>query len=745
MRKVIGKVKIAKSDALLSWLNDEKTVIKYTESNWSKACSGWEDSEKIGFFDLRNTVPFLQEAINSLESSWKRTELMDEIDYYSSMDISFGLIYTDDKFTVFCSANNYYLLPSKYLDIELYMDYENVSMSNLRLLTGTSGADMLPAELNDVSIADVKEQINEKKDMLKRKQKEIEDLEEEKRAELEAFKRELEEKFKDKMELLNAKMDEFNEMKEHLEKQIFVLESEIYGIRCYTGEVVDFKAIKTGKNADKKAPLVVYQKLRYLDEELGKIMSIYGFEGSSSSIEYFEELLKSRSDIQELFAPGEKSLSVIKISRSGEIFASSDVFANILKSYKKYHGQTLALLLKNGDNIWISWLDEERISIKDGFVFFNPKEQSISSEDEYVINTSVDEKLSRYYIFSILQGICDSGKLISFPEKINVMTESPYVVFSMADNWLINDKYGDISDIIKRTESQIKKGDMVLTMQRITRDDIYGRNVYASYNNDRGRGDKNRTHDVSISNCTIYPINQVDVTKVYAIYSLEYPYAYDTIETPSRYGGYHLTRNFTELQGPPRIHESRFTSMNDMFRNDKIKNLAPNMDDFFEWFYGNFRDGYKEPTVCDGRGVLYKYLRYEVKEVEYEYFISEEKDPNWRTGKSARANMQVYKDEILNLTFLNSVYVRYAIVNNKVKNWRIGGKTIDFSYAIRYLNTALAYLDEREKEEAAMLSEYMDLYSDWQVDVSEWRLKKGYHRLTPTRAKAFAQEHKLMV
>ena len=34
----------------------------------------------------------------------------------------------------------------------------------------------------------------------------------------------------------------------------------------------------------------------------------------------------------------------------------------------------------------------------------------------------------------------------------------------------------------------------------------------------------------------------------------------------------------------------------------------------------------------------------------------------------------------------------------------------------------------------------MDLYDGWQMDVSEWRLKHGYHWLTDTRAKRFAKE-----
>ena len=59
---------------------------------------------------------------------------------------------------------------------------------------------------------------------------------------------------------------------------------------------------------------------------------------------------------------------------------------------------------------------------------------------------------------------------------------------------------------------------------------------------------------------------------------------------------------------------------------------------------------------------------------------------------------------------------------------------------IPYLNKALEFLEEREKTEAALLRLHMDLYENWQVDVSRWRLEHHYHELTETRAKKFAKE-----
>ena len=77
----------------------------------------------------------------------------------------------------------------------------------------------------------------------------------------------------------------------------------------------------------------------------------------------------------------------------------------------------------------------------------------------------------------------------------------------MADGWIEDNTYGSWKDILDSSNGEIKKGDMVLTMQRITRDDAGDfKRRYEKYNNDRGRGEKNRTHDVSISDCKVYPV-----------------------------------------------------------------------------------------------------------------------------------------------------------------------------------------------------------------------------------------------
>ena len=103
---------------------------------------------------------------------------------------------------------------------------------------------------------------------------------------------------------------------------------------------------------------------------------------------------------------------------------------------------------------------------------------------------------------------------------------------------------------------------------------------------------------------------------------------------------------------------------------------------------------------------VYDHTEY-VREIRHNYISAQKSDTNFRgDGKDAYANMEVFSDEYLNL------------------------------------NKAFEYIREREKDEAELLEQYMDLYDDWQVDLSEWRLAHNYHRLTDTRAQKFAREFK---
>lgn len=386
-------------------------------------------------------------------------------------------------------------------------------------------------------------------------------------------------------------------------------------------------------------------------------------------------------------------------------------------------------------------------------MYYEPKKETITQETEYAASTTREEKIARFFIISILQGLINDGKLIRLPEEVKVMKPNPYVVFSMADGWLEDNTYGTWVDILKATAGEMKKGDMVLTIQYITRDDAYSSSgtQYQSFNNDRGRGEKNRTHDVSIANSTVYPINLVETDETYTVSYLCYPYDCKNENIPITDTSWTVKHHFMELAGPPELKEEKITLEAGKFYPDfypyaKDKLTEENVKKWVIWKNKYNRDDsifYEKRGFTDG----YKCYKKVVHDVTYKqsdphYYISEEKSDcaaTWDSSKKmARANMEVFKDEFLNLTYLDSVRIRYAITNRKLGGWKIGRKEVDYAKAIKYLNVALSYVLNREEEEKNMLLEHMDvLPENWQVTLTEWRHENSYHKLTPARAKSF--------
>ncbi|MCG4526402.1 hypothetical protein [Intestinimonas massiliensis (ex Afouda et al. 2020)] len=177
--------------------------------------------------------------------------------------------------------------PEKYLEYIPDADLSDVTPAELRaqlsVPMGSEGSAIVPADQQGLltsnalsakleenkSAIDALEQ--QKEDIRNARSKELAGL----KAQIDALQTTLEEKKQNLMAQLEEKMSEMEAMKENLENQIFLLDSQLYAIRCYAGEVVKFAHIRKGKNAPNTEPIVIYQKLRFLDEDLGRIASLY--------------------------------------------------------------------------------------------------------------------------------------------------------------------------------------------------------------------------------------------------------------------------------------------------------------------------------------------------------------------------------------------------------------------------------------------------------------------------------------
>lgn len=698
----------------------------------------WESMRKIGEFEHGPIAIPNDEVVKKIQEHQK---------YLISIDAKWEVLFYAENVAVLRSGSLTVAVPANTVEMEVYIPMDDVPLGQLkRKLIGTVVNNDTSTwndlqTIDHMSRSDVTDQLLEQSEKIEEKKKEIQNLEKEKQEELERIRQEIEEKYKNYMAQIEEKKAELEEQKEKLENQLYLLDTEIYSIRCYMGEIINFIPVAKGDYAPENEPVVIYQKVRYLDEELGKWLSIYGFDGDSKNLDMFEKLLAAREDLQDIFAPGKKCVSLLKISKTGGYKVDHPMIANTLCEYEKYHGKTIGILVRDGENLCLGWTDQERIQLPDGNAFYRPAEDQIIDEEDMQKNSTKEDVASRYFIFNILRGVIHDHNILRIPEEMTMNGKNPYIILSMADGWLEDNRYGTFNDIVQRTDRPLMKGDMVLTTLSITRDD-YFRTHNERWNNDRGRGEKNRTHDACIPNRKVVPINLIDTD-----------YIYDHV-----YRKYKLLVHVERKYVDGRMQEKLVTEKTQEFlgvkkldfvlTNNIICNKKMTQDEVCMYFADLYKD------QCNNENIDYHSRNYEESyylvydhtefvDTESHVFVSAKKsDFNYYGEQTdSRANMEIFQSEYLNLTFLNSVYLKYAIQNRKMGGWSRGRETVEYADSIRYLNAALEYIRNRETEEAEMLGKYMELYQDWQVDVSEWRLEHNYHRLTYARAKKFAKEH----
>lgn len=602
--------------------------------------------------------------------------------YINTLGGQYDLLLHEPEISVIRFGGRSYLLPTRFLSVKLYPDYTEKSLHELNRMLAppvegngeTQSGEIAPAAA--LSIKDIQTQMREQDGQLENVQAEIQRIEEETRQRIEAIKEEARRQI-EKVEFL--KLGLMTKVEE-LRTQIFKLEAAIYTVECYIGDTVDFIQLRQGNSAPLESPLVVYQKLRYLDEDLAVLMSIYHFRYEKS--ELFEQALASRDDLLDYFCPGEKCIAFVRVSKTGTVLARD---GDMLREYELLHGKTIGILLRNGENLYFGWTDEAKIFMPGGDAFFSPKEMELQpgekaadevkypsadySQEEIEALSPEERKaledkdfiayqkhqrayntraaLSKLFVFSIIQGLLDDEEraLVKIPEKVHLLNSrfagSRYLILSNADGWLADNRYGDFSQILERFDRNHKAGDTILTTSQLY--DGRTNQNYTAF--ERSRDGTSRTHDCHISDMEFYVLNLVEEKKEY----------------------------------------------------------------------------YSEKPVR-------------------RYYVSVAKQ--W-SDAGARSNFQVYRDEFINLTFLNSEWLRYAILNKKIGSLTINGRSVSYAHAVHYLKVILEQLEKRETEENTLISAHIPGLTTccptWMVYLSEWKFEKGVRRITAYQAKRFTR------
>ena len=510
---------------------------------------------------------------------------------------------------------------------------------------------------------------------------------------------ELEDKKRKMMEVLEHKKAEMQEALQQLENQLFVLETEIYAIRCFLGEVVEFTQLRKGVYQPSDQPVILFQKMKYLDEELGKLISLYDVD--FDDVKVFEKYLKISDFAFENFCPSTKCISLVRVSKNNRRLGLHPDIVNMVEAYEKYHGKTVGILVRDGDNLFIGWTDDDKINIQDD-MFYTPGTTTYVNEDDAKAQgqSTKEEIASRYFVFSILQGLLENGdgNIIRLDGKHNFTKPDNMIIYSAADNWLVDNRFGTLSDMVDKYSDNIniKYGDEIISLQSVRPNTKS--NMWGYTNNDRGIGYANRTHDVSLDNAKVIKINKIITEHNWYVHYIDHKH-----------------------------DDSHYKT--DIYCRDEIN--GPTQDRINEWIAEN-------PD---------KTFEYVADEPYTQYYVSLEKSLAWFKTEGdykvfPRANFQVYKDEFINLVFFNSIWLEYVITNKAIGSGiRLGKYTVSYADIIKHLKYALDAVKEREAKEAEEINKFINLdsYPEWQLKLSDFKYENDIHTIGPRYAKQFAK------
>lgn len=700
LREILGKCNID-FNSVIEWTDNETSYKDFfkSENLWTPYLYEMNKEERFKEFNLYNLTAsspcFFKHDIEEMQKYVKGT---------TNNNYKFDVYFLNDMFGILGFGNKYFIIPNEFIyDISLYENYDNITVSELKCRINISNPDnatsLIPNsnKLANITIAQQKSNINALKQNIEDKVSKLSDIRNGKHSELEEIQKQIDEKIlelenkkKELMQRLEEKKLELDAQKAKLEQELYMLETEIYSIRCFMGEVINFSHNRVGDNDSKNSPITLFQKIRYMDEELGKIEALYDVDGED--IKYFEKLISKNNTLFETFCPNEKCVSLIQISRSGKRFIQyNTIFGDMLEQESKYHASQIGILIRNGENLYIGWTDSDKITLDENLFYsentpgINIEEDSESDKEKHL-----HEFVSRYFIFSILQGVLENSNILNIPEKVSISRPSKYVIYSSADSWLKDNRFGTLSDILNKTQGVNKPGDYILTWDSLSDGHYSGNMQYLGYRSfERAHGDSHLTGDVVVKKNTIYKLNLVEKDDYYSkIY-------------------YHNENNCHYATKSHSIEDCHFV---DGVVVDKIEPL-----------YHTYISLQKNSDVDD---YVYRGNRYYTRK------------------RNSFANFELYSDEFINLSYLNSIWIKYVITTRNL-GFNSKSEKGDFANILPFLNTALQFLIKREKEEQDKINNYINFsindIPEWQIMLSEWKIKNSVSNFTDFQAKRFAK------
>ena len=294
------------------------------------------------------------------------------------------------------------------------------------------------------------------------------------------LKAEMEAKITAMYEMQAKMMAELQSKIQLYEHELLIMRSDLTAFEYRNGLTVNFMNIHKGANAPVHQPIIIHQKLIYLDEDLPRLTDLYDVDSGS-----LEVAIKNSPALLEHICPTNKGITFLKMRNSAGRYELNNT---VMEFVRDVMPNEVGVLIRNGENTWFTWLDSNDISLStDSFT-------SKSSDEE----TSVSLLQSRYYLFNLIMGLIERNEILQLDHVPTNMFADPGIIWSNADSQIADSTYVELGNIIPILNRYSKADDPIYVLNSFTDRATYNGHYGGGYT-ERGRGDNALTDGTSVS------------------------------------------------------------------------------------------------------------------------------------------------------------------------------------------------------------------------------------------------------
>lgn len=293
------------------------------------------------------------------------------------------------------------------------------------------------------------------------------------------LKTEMEAQISAMYEMQAKMMAELQEKIKRYEHELLIMRSDLTAFEYRNGLTVNFMNIHKGTNAPTQQPIIIHQKLIYLDEDLPRLKDIYDEYAGS-----LEVAIKHSPALLEHICPTSKGITFLKMRNSAGRFELNNT---VMEFVRDTMPNEVGVLIRNGENTWLTWLDSQDVYLS---------EDSFTSKSSNE-STSLSLLQSRYYLFNLIMGLIERNEILQLDHIPTDMFQDPGIIWSNADSQIADSTYVELAKIIPILNQYSKTDDPIYVLNSFTDSATYtGR--YGPGTTERGRGDNALTDNTSV-------------------------------------------------------------------------------------------------------------------------------------------------------------------------------------------------------------------------------------------------------